>query len=267
MEAKVDGVTLRYEVRGEGDPVLFLHGYPLSGAMWDPVVDRLADGWRCIVPDLRGMGGSEAGPVDGIATYADDAAKLLDALGETRPVVVVGMSMGGYVAFALCRAHPERVRALVLVDTRAEADSEEAARGRLDTAEKVSKEGSAVIADEMVAKLFAPGAPEEMKARWRGVIASTSPEGVAAALRAMAERPDSTATLRALGRPVLAVVGEEDTITPVKDARRMVETSGDAALEIVPGAGHMAPVERPEPVASALRRFLDGLPPIVEGPR
>jgi len=267
METKVDDVTLRYEVRGEGDPVLFLHGFPLSGAMWDPVVDRLADGWRCIVPDLRGMGGSGAGPVDGIADYADDAARVLDALGETRPVVVVGMSMGGYVAFAFCRAYPERVRALALVDTREEADTEETARGRRETAEKALKEGSAAIADDMVGKLFAAGAPEDLKARWRNVIASTPPEGVAAALRAMAERPDSTGTLRALDRPVLVVVGGEDAVTPVRDARRMADTAGQATLEVVPGAGHMAVVEAPEPVASSLRRFLGGLPAAAQGGR
>lgn len=263
MEATVNGVGLHYRVRGEGDPVLFLHGFPFSGALWGPVLERLGDGIRAIVPDLRGMGASEpAAAAAGMADYAADAAGLLDALGETRPAVVVGMSMGGYVALELCRRSPERVRALALVDTRAGPDTEEAARGRHETAERVLREGSATVADAMLGKLFAPGAPEALKARWREVMAATPPEGVAAALRAMAARPDSTATLRSLGRPVLVVVGAEDAITPPEEARRMAEAAGGAPVEVVPGAGHMAAVEQPDAVAAALRRFLLALPPV-----
>ncbi|HEV2149514.1 MAG TPA: alpha/beta fold hydrolase, partial [Longimicrobiaceae bacterium] len=160
MEETVNGATLRHEVFGEGEPVLFAHGFPLSGALWHPVVERLGGGWRCIVPDLRGHGGSAATPDAGMDDHADDLARLLDALGETRPVVLAGMSMGGYVAFAFARRHPERVRALALVNTRAQADTPEQARGRLETAERVLREGSATVADAMAGKLFAPAAPQ-----------------------------------------------------------------------------------------------------------
>ncbi len=261
--AKASGeVELHHETTGEGEPVLFLHGFPFTGALWRPVVERLADGWRCIVPDLRGMGRSPATGAAGMDDYADDLARLLDTLGETRPVAVVGMSMGGYVAFALARRHPERVRALALVDTRAEPDTEEGARGRLATAERVLREGSRVVADDMVGKLFAASAPEDLRSRWHAVMAATPPQGVAAALRGMAARPDSLETLRTFGRPVLVVVGAEDTVTPVESARRMAEAVPGARLETLPGAGHMAVVERPDAVAGALRRFLDSLPPV-----
>lgn len=264
MEATVNGVTLHYEVRGEGEPVLFVHGFPHSGEVWRPAVERL-DGYRRIVPDLRGMGGSEPGAVAGMADYAADLAELLHALGETRPVVLVGMSMGGYVAFEFCRACPERVRALVLVDTRAQADTKEGARGRHETAERVLREGSGVVADAMVEKLFAPGAPRALRERWRGIMAATPPEGAAAALRAMAGRPDSFGTLAGLEVPVLVVVGEEDAITPVEDGRSMREAAREARLEIVPGAGHMCPVERPDEFAAALRDFLGEIGPVDSG--
>lgn len=257
-------MRLRHEVRGEGEPVLFVHGFPLSGELWSPVVERLGEGWRCIVPDLRGHGGSPATPEAGMRHYAADLAALLDALGETRPVAVVGMSMGGYVAFELCRRYPERVHALALVSTRAQPDTPEGARTRLETAERVLREGSAVVADAMVEKLFAPGAPRELRERWREAMAATDPVGVAAALRAMAARPDSFGTLRALERPVLVAVGEEDAITPPADARRMAEAARDARLEVIPGAGHMLPVEAPGALAEALRRFL-GRPGPVRG--
>jgi pimeloyl-ACP methyl ester carboxylesterase len=262
MTAAGGGVVLYHTTTGEGEPVLFLHGFPFAGALWEPVVERLGGGWRCIVPDLRGMGRSPATAAAGMDDHADDLARLLDALGETRPTVVVGMSMGGYVAFAFARRHPRRVRALALVSTRAQADTEEGARGRHATADRVLRDGSRVVADDMLGKLFAASAPEELRARWHAVMAATPPEGAAAALRAMAERPDSFGTLDLLARPALVVVGEEDAITPVADGRRMAEAAHDGRLVTVPGAGHMVPVERPDAVADALRRFLKGLPPL-----
>jgi 3-oxoadipate enol-lactonase len=262
MEATVNGVRLRWEVFGEGEPVLLAHGFPLSGALWRPVVERLGAGWRCIVPDLRGHGGSAATPEAGMDDHADDLAGLLDALGETRPVVLVGMSMGGYAAFAFVRRHPERLRALALVNTRTAPDPPEQARGRRESAERVLREGSAPLAGELVGKLFAPAAPDALRDRWREVMAATPPEGVAAALRGMAARPDSAGTLRALERPVLVVAGAEDAVVPVEEARRMADEARDGRLEVVAGAGHMTPVERPAALAAALRRFLDGLPPL-----
>ena len=253
-------VELHHEATGEGEPVLFVHGFPLSGALWRPVVERLGGRWRCIVPDLRGMGRSPATDAAGMDDHADDLARLLDALGETRPVVVVGMSMGGYVAFAFARRHPARVRALALVATRAQADTEEGARGRLATAERVLREGSRVVADDMVGKLFAASAGEELRSRWHSVMAATPPEGVAAALRGMAERPDSIGTIDLLARPVLVVMGEEDAIMTVEDGRRMAEAAEHGRLVTVAGAGHMVPVERPDAVADALQRFLAELP-------
>jgi pimeloyl-ACP methyl ester carboxylesterase len=268
MQTHSDGIRLHFEVHGQGEPVLLVHGYPLSGRLWDAVVEQLAEDYRLIVPDLRGHGASEASPKADMGTYAEDLMAVLEAADEGRPVVLVGMSMGGYVCLELCRRHRERVRALALVDSRAEPDTPDAAEGRRRTAERVLREGSGVVAEEMAGKLFAPGAPDDLRAAWRGIMAATAPDGIAAALRAMADRPDSRPLLAELDLPVLVVVGAEDAITPPDGARKMAQSIG-APLELVAGAGHMTPVERPVEVAQALRRFLESLtlePSVDPGP-
>ncbi len=256
MIERIGDRTLHFEMEGSEAPVLFLHGFPLSGRMWDETVQALRADHRCIVPDLRGHGKSEATPTAEMGTYVEDVVALLDAVGERRPVAVVALSMGGYIAFEMVRRYPERVAALALVDTRAGPDSPEGARSRRETAERVLREGSGFVADDMEKKLFARGADPELRRRWRDIMASTPPMGVAAALLAMAERPDSFPTLERLEVPVLIVVGEEDAITPPEEARRMQEACPSAILEIVAGAGHMTPVERPREFIEILRRFL-----------
>lgn len=256
MRIDVAGASLHVEVRGSGPTVLFVHGFPLTGELWSPVAERLAGERRSLIPDLRGHGRSGVGEVTGLRSHADDLVAVLDATGVAGPVPVVGLSMGGYVALELCRAHPERVGALVLVDTRAGGDSQEAAQARRDTARRVLEQGSTVLADSMVERLFAPSASPELRRRWHELMAATPPEGAAAALLAMADRPDSFATLRDFRRPVLLVVGAEDAITPPDEARLMQEAAPHARLEVIPEAGHMTPVEQPDRFAEVLLDFL-----------
>ena len=265
-----DGAKLSYTVTGDaaGEPVLSLHGFPLSSALWDEVTGHLpGDRVRCIVPDLRGHGASEVG-ADGIeergtaslSRFAHDAAELLDEIGESRRVTVVGMSMGGYIALEFYRLFRGRVRALVLANTRASADTREGARAREIQALGVLREGSAAaMAESMTAKLFAPDAPDDLRSRWRGIIAGANPRGVAFALRAMASRPDSTPTLTAITAPTLIIVGQDDQITPPDVARGMHERIAGSRLEVANGAGHMTPVERPEWFAEVLRSFVGSL--------
>lgn len=257
MRAMINGISMNYEVYGQGEPVLFIHGFPLSGQMWNETVASLKGDYRLIVPDLRGHGGSTATAEATMGDYADDLAALLEHLKEARPVVVVGLSMGGYVALEFYRRQSRRVRAMVLVDTRAEADAPEAAKGRREMADKVLREGSRVAADAMIGKLFAPEAAAEMRSRWQTIMAATPPRGVAAALLGMAGRVDSLSTLSSMNVPTLVVVGEKDVITPPDGARRMHETVQGSRLEIIPGAGHMAPVEKPVLFNAILKKFLD----------
>lgn len=256
---RVNGVRLTCQVHGRGRPLLFVHGFPLSGEMWQPILPLLQDVGKLIVPDLRGFGGSEATPDAEMADYADDLAALLDALGEKQPAVVVGLSMGGYVAFEFHRRHRARVAALVLADTRAEGDTAESAKARLESADQVAREGSRIVGDAMVEKLFAAATPATVKETWRGLMAAADPVGVAAALRAMSRRTDFRPLLSDIQAPTLIIVGAEDSITPVDGSRGMHEAIGGSQLEIIPGAGHMPPVEQPEAFARVVRKFIETL--------
>ncbi|MGH2541470.1 MAG: alpha/beta fold hydrolase [Ardenticatenaceae bacterium] len=262
MKAVINGIQMYYEVHGAGSPVLFVHGFPFSGKLWQPLVEPMRDDYRLITPDLRGFGRSEASEETSMGQYADDLAALLDAIGERSAVTLVGLSMGGYVLFEFYRRYPERVHALVLADTRSQADTEEGRQNRFKLAARVRKEGSKVVADNMIGQLFAPHASEALRSQWREVMSTTSPAGVIAALHAMAARLDSTDLLESLNRPTLIVVGEEDPITPVADARKMQEAIAGAELEIIPAAAHMTPVEQPARFVAILEQFLDDLDPV-----
>ncbi len=254
--AKSNGINITYEVHGRGDPVLFIHGFPLSRELWRPMIEPMSDRFTLIMPDLRGMGDSEATCDASMADYSDDLAALLEVIGEKRPAAVVGLSMGGYVAFEFYRRHRDRVRALVLADTRAEADTPESAKTRLETAEKVMREGSGVVADAMAAKLFARSASPALVEEWRAIMTATKPMGVAAALKAMASRPDSTPTLKDIVVPTLIVVGEEDAITPPPLSRAMHAGIAGSRIRMIPECGHMPPVERPDAFSRAVGELL-----------
>ncbi len=259
MFVEIENLRLYCEAQGDGEPVLFIHGFPLTGEMWRETAERLSDRWRCIVPDLRGHGQSAASPAASMARYADDLVAVLDKLCEWRPVTVVGLSMGGYIAFEFFRRHRGRIRALVLCDTRANADTPEAAAQRKTTAQNVLQEGSRVVADAMIDKLFSPNTSPSIKQRWHDLMSKNPPAGVAAALGAMAARPDSTPTLSKIDCPALLIVGREDAITPVAQTEEMKQAIRAATIEIVEGAGHMTPVEQPDAFANVLRKFLSAL--------
>ncbi|MCC6909282.1 MAG: alpha/beta fold hydrolase [Phycisphaerales bacterium] len=256
-----EGLKLHYEVTGPdlGPPVLLIHGFPFSGEMWQPMIERLEGELRLINPDLRGLGGSEAGAEATMATYVDDCVALLDHLGESRPVTVMGLSMGGYIAFEFFRRARKRIKALILADTRGTPDSAEAAKGRHATADKVRANGSRIVAEGMIGKVFAGSVAPELRDKWFDVMSRSDPKGVAAALGAMASRPDSTPTYAQIDVPTLIIVGEEDSITPPEDSRIMHEAIRDSRLVIVPRAGHLAPTEQPGPVADAVRAFVKSL--------
>jgi pimeloyl-ACP methyl ester carboxylesterase len=235
--------------------VVLLHAFPLEGEMFELQWSALADRARFIVPDLRGFGGSSvgAGPSE-IGAMADDVLGLLDHL-EVPSAIVGGVSMGGYVSLALLRNDPGRVRALVLADTQTSADDEQGRATRETTARDVLAKGSAALLPS-IAKLLGPAASAELRARVSGWIAAGSPEGLAAAQRGMALRPDARDILARFGGPVLVMVGSGDVITPPAKARSMVELVPGAELVEIPGAGHLANLEQPEAFNAALGGFI-----------
>jgi YbgC/YbaW family acyl-CoA thioester hydrolase len=255
----VNGVSLAVESSGTGPAVLFIHGYPLDRTLWRHQLDHL-DGCRRIAPDLRGMGKSEAPDLGySMGTYADDLAALLDVLGVGR-VVLCGISMGGYIAFECVRRWRERVSGLVLMDTRAAAESAEGRKSR-DAAIAAARDGGAgAVAEAMLPKMFRSERREEGGLAWTAVeamIRATPVPGIIGALTAMRERPDSTSLLPTLGdMPVLVVSGESDRIIPADASREMAEAIPGAAFRRIAGAGHLPPVERPEETTDVLREFL-----------
>ncbi|MGH7518365.1 MAG: alpha/beta fold hydrolase [Gemmatimonadales bacterium] len=259
----VNGVNLAVDVRGDGPAILFVHGYPLDRTIWAPQLDAL-DGWRRIAPDLRGMGQSDAPDLGyAMATYANDLVALLDALGVER-AVVGGLSMGGYVAFELLRHWRERVSGLVLIDTRAEADSPDGRRAREAAAQQARELGANAVADAMLPNMLAGATRERDPAlteRVRRMMAGTPVAGIIGALAAIRDRPDSTPLLSTLdGLPTLVMVGAEDRITPPDRARAMADRIPGARFVVIPGAGHLPTLEAPEATSDALRSFLDSLP-------
>lgn len=246
--------------------VVLLHAFPFDRHVWDGVVDSLADAdWDVVVPDLRGFGESaygEDGPDDdpSLALMARDVLGILDRIGVSS-AVVAGISMGGYVAMELARQDPARIAGLVLVDTKATADSDEARANRLKVAEQVLAAGSTeALARAMVPTVLGATSLEQrpaVVAQVRSWIEAADPAAVAWAQRAMASRPDSLADLASLAVPALVVWGAEDAMSPRSEQDLMVEALRDARLVVVTESGHLSTVEAPEQVAAALVTFLD----------
>jgi len=267
--ATISTGQLAYVDRGAGQPVLLIHGFPLDHTMWDAQIDALVEHARVIAPDLRGFGQSPLGSADserGISMerYAGDLAELLDAITPTiqEPIVLVGFSMGGYIAWQFVRKFPERLRALVQCDTRAAADSDEARAGRLKMAEKVAEWGSARIAEMMGPKLIAPRSFEtkpEVVAAVRAVVERTSPAGIAAAQLGMAARPDMIDFLPQIKVPTLVVVGAEDAISPPIEMQSIAEKISNAKFVIIPESGHMTTMENPHAVTQTLVAFIGSI--------
>ncbi|MCB9873337.1 MAG: alpha/beta fold hydrolase [Planctomycetaceae bacterium] len=257
---KLHDATLSFTDVGTGPVLLLVHGFPLDHSMWQPQLESLSDTYRIIAPDLRGFGAS-GGATETITMeqFADDMAALLDALGINEPITFCGLSMGGYVAWQFWRRHATRLSRLILCDTRAIADSEEVARGRAMMAERVLSEGSSIVAEAMLPKLFAEATARDdsntVEATHR-VMAATAPAAVAGALRGMALRPDMTKELPNIDVPTLVICGEHDVISPPDEMRSIADKLPNATFVEIAGSGHMSPLEAPAAVNAAIRDFL-----------
>lgn len=256
---RIDDIQLAYTDTGVGRPVVLIHGYPFNATLWNEQVAALSNSYRVIVPDLRGFGESDSSPAPvTMERMAQDVVQLLDHL-EISRAVIAGLSMGGYVTLAFQKLFPSRVRALVLADTRAQADTEEAKQTRAQQAEKALAEGMAGIADAMLPKLLTPETvskrPEIVK-RVRDMMLKTKPEGAAAALLGMAEREDHTERLSQIAARTLILVGAEDAITPVADSERMHNEIAGSRLVVIENAGHVSNLEQTNRFNEALISFL-----------
>jgi pimeloyl-ACP methyl ester carboxylesterase len=237
---------------------VLIHGFPFTSVMWRAQIDALAsDTLRVVAPDLPGFGGTP-GAITSVDDAADRIAALIDSIGARR-VVLGGLSMGGYIAFAFVRRHAARLHGLLLVDTKAEPDSEEAKQGRYALAEKAQDDGAGVVIESILPRLVSDstfsGRPDVVE-QVRDAAAGATLEGVVGALRAMAERPSSVQDLPRIAVPTLIIVGREDVITPPTDAETLRAAIPGAEIAIIPDAGHMSPIEQPDAVNSAIRSWL-----------
>lgn len=245
---------LEYLEAGSGEPpVVLLHAFPFPPEMWRPQLEGLSDRWRIIAPDVA--------PADhpSMDEMADAVAELIRHL-DLPPVVLGGLSMGGYVAFAFLRRHRELVRALILADTRAGADSSEVLERRTKQQETVAREGPQPVLDGFLKGLPGKTTREqrpEVMARVRDLMADSSPDSITSALEAMKQRIDATGDLPGLDLPTLVIVGEEDTVSPPDVAEEMRAGLPNARLARIPAAGHLSNLEDPEAFNAEVRAFLE----------
>lgn len=252
-KVNVNGIQITYTRKGTGKPLVLVHGYPLDHTIWDEVLPLLEDDFDIILPDLRGFGGSDV--VESqykISDMAADLVGLLDQLG-IEEAAIAGHSMGGYISLAFARSYPKRVTGLGLVASQALADSTEGKSGRYNAAAEIMKSGVEPVAESMSAKLTPD---ERVQAYVRGLIAAQRPAGLAGALKAMAERDDSSSSLSSFQFPVVLIHGKADELIPLQRAQEIKAATPNATLAELSGIGHMPMMEDPQSTAKALRQLL-----------
>lgn len=227
---------------GSGLPIVWIHGFPLSGRIWSGQITM--PGFRHIVPDLAGFGKSTPDDTISIDAYASSIVALLDHLNINR-ALVAGLSMGGYITLALLRTVPERFSGVILVDTKETPDTPEGRARRLEAIDNVSSNGITGLVDHMLPDLLFKASPRLIQ-QAREIMEESSPRGTVNALRAMADRTDSSAVLRNLEAPALVIVGAQDTLTPPSDAERMAAMIPSCCLVKIDGAGHLSNLQQPE---------------------
>jgi 3-oxoadipate enol-lactonase len=259
MRVRSGDTDIRYEVRGNGPDLILLHPFPANRHIWMPIADMMVERFRVIIPDLRGLGLSAPG--DGPATmekHANDLMRVCRDVGVQR-AVFGGNSIGGYILFEFWRRFRERVAGLILVDTKAGADTEEARKSRLASAEDVLKRGTEPFIDAQLPNLLGAttcrNRPDRVQ-QAKKMMMQASAAGIAAVQRGMAERPDSTDTLASIDVPALVLSGEEDTLTPYSEMERIHKGIRGSLLRRIPQAGHYAPFEQPGEVHKVIREMV-----------
>jgi len=259
-----NGTEIEFDDTGSGKVVVLIHAFPLSRAMWQPQIESLRGEFRVIAPDLRGFGGTTVfGEPPTMERMADDVNALLDERDVSEPVVVCGLSMGGYVALAFARKYAARLRGLVLADTRAEPDDEAGKAGRKKMIAFAAEHSPREVIDHVMPKMVSGAAFKNQTPvveQVRALASAQSREGIIHALRAMRDRPDSRPTLAQIKAPTLVIVGGDDTLTPPPMAQTLASGIRGARLVTIKGAGHISNLENPDAFTRAMREFLGGLP-------
>lgn len=257
-----DDAEIAYQVIGDGPPVVLLHPFPAHHELWMPAAEALALRYRLILPDLRGHGDSEVGQGSAnMAKHAADLARICDHEKVGR-AVFAGVSIGGYVLFEFWRRYRGRVAALVLCDTRAQADTQEGRAARLLSAADVLERGTELFVESLIPRLLGKttlATRPDLVAGARKMMMKMSPVDIAEVQKGMAERPDSVPTLKTINVPTLVMVGDEDVLSPVGDADLMRQGIAGAQVKVIPRGGHYAVWEQAAEVGTLTRQFVDAV--------
>ncbi len=261
MRLMAGNVGLDFVVEGPrtGPPIVFIHGFPFEKSMWQPQADVLKRDYYVVRYDVRGHGASDVGEGQyTVEAFVDDLEALLDHLRIQR-AVVAGLSMGGYIALRAIERMPDRIRALVLCDTRSEADSNEGKVRRAQQVKSLKTAGLRAFADQFLTSVLSPKTFErrpDLVERLRAGIEATSPLAVAGTLIALAARTDTTPALFGIKVPTLILVGQQDTLTPPSAANAMKEKIPGAELHVIPEAAHLSNLENTDEFNARLTAFL-----------
>lgn len=261
---QINGFQMAFEDHGKGIPLLLIHGYPLHHKIWEPQIQQLSRVARVIAPDLRGHGASD--PLPGsysITFHADDCAALLDHLQIKRPIIICGLSMGGYISMAFCRQYAARLAGIILVSTRARADSPEEKKNRELAASQVQTTGVGSIVSSMLTKLLSPQTIKDhppLKKQLEEIMKNISPETVVSDLHGMMDRPDSLDTLRRVSLPALLIHGREDALIPLEEVQVMQAAMENSRLHVISAAGHLPNLEQSVQFNQIIHTYLEGFP-------
>jgi len=257
----MEQAIINFAERGSGVPLVLVHGFPLNGRMWDAVSPALSAKYRVLVPDLPGFGRSRPAVPFTIDSLADDLFARLVAL-DAIPCVLAGLSMGGYISLSFAVRHAAALSGLMLIDTRAEADTPQGRIARDEMIQLVRTGGSVAIAERMLPKLLAPETPArqpDVATALRSIMESCSPQAIEHGLIAMRDRADRTGDLASITTPTLIIVGDADAITPPSTAQAMGARIPRSVVRLIPGAGHMSPMEQPAEASHVMLEWLQAV--------
>ena len=256
-------LAVSHQEAGQGKPLVFLHAFPLSSAMWQAQIDEFSPNFRVLAPDVRGIGQTspfEAKPA--VEILARDLASWLESVGVHEPIVLCGLSMGGYVALEFARAYAKKLRALILADTRADADSADTKIARNEMIEFAKSHDGRAVAQKMMPKLLGQTTlreNQEIAQQVEQIASKNSGESLAQLIAALRDRRDLSDILASISIPTLIIGGAEDTVSPPDVMAQMAAKIPKARHIVIERAGHLSNLEQPEKFNSALREFLNGL--------
>jgi pimeloyl-ACP methyl ester carboxylesterase len=255
VKIRLKSGTLNYLDQGNGPAVLLIHAFPLNHTMWHPQVAALAPRFRIIAPDIRGFGESLPATPWTIEEMCGDLAEFLDNL-NVKTCAVAGLSMGGYIGLPFCLNYPDRVRQIILANTRARADNETEKAARTDMIAALEQHGAGILPDRMLPRLLQPNPSPEVVQLVRSIMANTSASAAIYAVMAMRDRPDCSTLLHQIKSPALVIAGEHDMITNINECRSIAEGIPGGRFVSIPGAGHLSNLENPQEFNRALTDFL-----------